>query len=48
MACGETLRGGMKRQCGWLQDKFSGMSWQIVPTALPKLMSDPDREKRVG
>ena len=31
-------------QCGWLQDKF-GVSWQIVPTALAKLMSDPDREK---
>jgi len=36
--------GGEKRQCGWLQDKF-GISWQIVPTALPKLMSDPNREK---
>ncbi|HEY2645362.1 MAG TPA: VOC family protein [Candidatus Acidoferrales bacterium] len=36
--------GGEVRQCGWLQDKF-GISWQIVPTALPKLMSDPDREK---
>ncbi len=36
--------GGEKRQCGWLQDKF-GISWQIVPTALPRLMSDPDREK---
>jgi predicted 3-demethylubiquinone-9 3-methyltransferase (glyoxalase superfamily) len=36
--------GGEKRQCGWLQDKF-GISWQIVPTALPKLMSYPDREK---
>ena len=36
--------GGMKRQCGWLQDKFVVL-WQIVPTALPKLMSDPDREK---
>jgi predicted 3-demethylubiquinone-9 3-methyltransferase (glyoxalase superfamily) len=35
---------GTKQQCGWLQDKF-GISWQIVPTALPKLMSDPDREK---
>jgi predicted 3-demethylubiquinone-9 3-methyltransferase (glyoxalase superfamily) len=35
---------GEKRQCGWLQDKF-GISWQIVPTALPGLMSDPDREK---
>ena len=28
----------------WLQDKF-GVSWQIVPTALAKLMSDSDREK---
>jgi len=36
--------GGEKKQCGWLQDKF-GVSWQIVPTALGKLMSDPDREK---
>ena len=36
--------GGTKQQCGWLQDKF-GVSWQIVPTALAKLMSDPDREK---
>src|SRR5215217_2959569 len=30
--------------CGWLKDKF-GLSWQIVPTALAKMMSDPDREK---
>jgi predicted 3-demethylubiquinone-9 3-methyltransferase (glyoxalase superfamily) len=36
--------GGTKQQCGWLQDRF-GVSWQIVPTALAKLMSDPDREK---
>lgn len=36
--------GGAKKQCGWLQDKF-GLSWQIVPTALGRLMSDPDREK---
>jgi predicted 3-demethylubiquinone-9 3-methyltransferase (glyoxalase superfamily) len=36
--------GGEKRQCGWLQDKY-GISWQIVPTALLKLMGDPDREK---
>ena len=36
--------GGSTLQCGWLQDKF-GVSWQIVPTALAKLMSDPDREK---
>jgi predicted 3-demethylubiquinone-9 3-methyltransferase (glyoxalase superfamily) len=36
--------GGTKQQCGWLQDKF-GVSWQIVPTALGKLMSDPDPQK---
>lgn len=37
-------QGGTKQQCGWLQDKF-GVSWQIVPTALARLMSDPDRTK---
>jgi|FLYL01.1.fsa_nt_gi predicted 3-demethylubiquinone-9 3-methyltransferase (glyoxalase superfamily) len=31
-------------QCGWLKDAF-GVSWQIVPTVLPKLLSDPDPEK---
>lgn len=31
-------------QCGWLKDKY-GVSWQIVPTALPELMNDPDPEK---
>lgn len=31
-------------QCGWLKDRF-GVSWQIIPTALPRLMSDPDPEK---
>ncbi len=36
--------GGRKDRCGWLQDKF-GVSWQIIPTALMKLMSGPDREK---
>ena len=36
--------GGAEQQCGWLQDRF-GLSWQIVPTVLGKLMSDPDREK---
>jgi predicted 3-demethylubiquinone-9 3-methyltransferase (glyoxalase superfamily) len=36
--------GGRKDRCGWLQDKY-GVSWQIIPTALGKLMSDPDREK---
>lgn len=32
------------QQCGWLQDKF-GFSWQIIPTALPKLLNDPDPVK---
>ena len=32
------------QQCGWLKDKF-GLSWQVVPTILLKLMSDPDPAK---
>src|SRR5437588_66553 len=36
--------GGAEVQCGWLKDKF-GLSWQIVPTALPRLLSGPDPEK---
>jgi predicted 3-demethylubiquinone-9 3-methyltransferase (glyoxalase superfamily) len=36
--------GGRKDRCGWVQDKY-GLSWQIIPTALGKLMSDPDPEK---
>lgn len=36
--------GGRKDRCGWLQDKY-GLSWQIIPSALSKLMSDPDAEK---
>jgi predicted 3-demethylubiquinone-9 3-methyltransferase (glyoxalase superfamily) len=36
--------GGEKGQCGWLKDKF-GLSWQIVPTVLSKLLNDPDPVK---
>jgi predicted 3-demethylubiquinone-9 3-methyltransferase (glyoxalase superfamily) len=36
--------GGVQIQCGWLKDKF-GLAWQIVPTALPRLLGDPDPAK---
>ncbi|HEX3102046.1 MAG TPA: VOC family protein [Pyrinomonadaceae bacterium] len=36
--------GGEQQPCSWLVDKF-GVSWQIVPPILMKLLSDPDREK---
>ena len=36
--------GGEEGPCGWLKDKF-GLSWQIIPEALPRLLEDPDREK---
>ena len=36
--------GGEEGPCGWLKDRF-GLSWQIIPTALPRLLQDPDREK---
>jgi len=36
--------GGEESQCGWLKDKF-GLSWQIVPSSLSKLISGPDTGK---
>ena len=36
--------GGEAIQCGWLRDPF-GVSWQIIPTALGEMLSDPDPEK---
>jgi predicted 3-demethylubiquinone-9 3-methyltransferase (glyoxalase superfamily) len=34
--------GGRPDRCGWLVDKF-GLSWQVIPKALTKMLSDPDR-----
>jgi predicted 3-demethylubiquinone-9 3-methyltransferase (glyoxalase superfamily) len=34
-----------KRKCGWLADKF-GLSWQIVPDELSKVLTSPEKEKR--
>jgi predicted 3-demethylubiquinone-9 3-methyltransferase (glyoxalase superfamily) len=39
-----TSDGGQESACGWLKDKF-GFSWQIVPTALGKLMTDKDPKR---
>jgi predicted 3-demethylubiquinone-9 3-methyltransferase (glyoxalase superfamily) len=36
--------GGQIQQCGWLQDKY-GLSWQIIPSLLGKLLNDPDPAK---
>lgn len=36
--------GGEEGPCGWLKDKF-GMSWQVTPTALLRLLADPDSRK---
>ena len=38
--------GGTPERCGWLKDKF-GLSWQVIPEALPKMLSDPKKAKKV-
>jgi len=35
---------GEKSRCGWLKDKY-GLWWQIIPTALGKMLGDPDPKK---
>ncbi len=39
-----TSGGGQESQCGWLKDKF-GLSWQIVPVVLNKMLTDKDPQK---
>ena len=39
-----TADGGAPSRCGWLKDKF-GLSWQIIPTTLGRMLSDPDPAK---
>jgi predicted 3-demethylubiquinone-9 3-methyltransferase (glyoxalase superfamily) len=41
---GKLTEGGKEGPCGWLKDKF-GLSWQVVPSALPQMMSDADAAK---
>ena len=39
-----TADGGVPSRCGWLKDKF-GLSWQIVPSSLGRMLSDKDAAK---
>ena len=36
--------GGEEGPCGWLKDKF-GLSWQVIPTALPQMLMDENSDK---
>jgi predicted 3-demethylubiquinone-9 3-methyltransferase (glyoxalase superfamily) len=38
--------GGEEVQCGWLKDRY-GVSWQIIPTVLSELLSDPEKSEKV-
>jgi len=42
----ELTEDGEEGQCGWLKDKY-GVSWQIVPSVLAKLLNDPAKSERV-
>lgn len=37
---------GMEQQCGWLKDKY-GVSWQIIPSILPTLLTNPEKASKV-
>ena len=37
-------QGGEERPCGWLKDRY-GLSWQVVPTGMEKMLNDSDQEK---
>jgi predicted 3-demethylubiquinone-9 3-methyltransferase (glyoxalase superfamily) len=39
-----TAEGGQESECGWLRDKF-GLSWQVTPTVLIKMLHDKDPKK---
>jgi predicted 3-demethylubiquinone-9 3-methyltransferase (glyoxalase superfamily) len=40
----QLVAGGEPVQCGWLKDKY-GLSWQVVPTGIEELLTDPDPER---
>jgi len=40
----QLTEGGEEGPCGWLKDRY-GLSWQVIPEALPELMADPDPAK---
>lgn len=41
-----TANGGAESMCGWLKDRF-GVSWQVIPEGIERMMSDPERGARV-
>ncbi len=40
-----TANGGVEQPCGWLKDKY-GLSWQVVPVQLPRLLAEKSKTKR--